>query len=144
MAFAFLRRGILDRIQHGDECRRGHRGLPPAVNSGEKIHMNFPDPIAVDPAEACRLTRVGHTRLYQAIGDGSLPAHKLGRKTVIRMSDLRAWIESLPRFEPRGARKELDTALEIPKAKLPAGRRKAAAARRERLRAIAARASPPP
>jgi excisionase family DNA binding protein len=100
------------------------------------------DPIMVSPAEGCRLVATGHTRLYEALNDGSLPAVKLGRKTLIKMTDLIAWAETLPRYEPRVGRNER-AAPEVAKTGA-LGRERYRAAKRRRLRLAAHAAQAPP
>ena len=48
--------------------------------------MNFtePPPLAYSVSEACRMSSLGKTRLYQLISEGHLEARKIGRRTVIR------------------------------------------------------------
>jgi excisionase family DNA binding protein len=65
------------------------------------MNCNSKDPICYTIAEACAAARVGRTALYAAIGAGALPARKRGRRTLILASDLRQWIESLPRISVR-------------------------------------------
>jgi excisionase family DNA binding protein len=67
--------------------------------------MNTMAPIAVPPIEASRIIGCGLTKMYQAIADGSLPARKSGRKTLILVSDLENWAKNLPRLELGVARK---------------------------------------
>lgn len=54
--------------------------------------MNNPEPLAYSIADACRVSSIGRTRLYQLIGEGRLEARKLGRRTLIPASSLRALI----------------------------------------------------
>jgi excisionase family DNA binding protein len=59
--------------------------------------MNKPDPVqqralAVAPAEAARLLGVSRTRLYEELGSGSIPSFHLGRRRLIRVAALEAWI----------------------------------------------------
>lgn len=58
-------------------------------------------------AEACAAARIGRTTLYEAIKCGDLVAAKYGRKTLIRVDDLRSWLASLPTIH--AARKNDDT-----------------------------------
>ena len=55
--------------------------------------MNTPEPLAYSIADACRVSSIGRTRLYQLISEGRLEARKLGRRTLIPASSLRALIE---------------------------------------------------
>jgi excisionase family DNA binding protein len=54
------------------------------------------DPLAVDIAEACNLTSLSRSRLYGEIRDGRLTPRKIGRRTVIAMTELRRWLSALP------------------------------------------------
>jgi excisionase family DNA binding protein len=53
-------------------------------------------PLAVDIAEACKLTSLSRSRLYGEIRDGRLTPRKIGRRTVIAMTELRRWLSALP------------------------------------------------
>lgn len=55
--------------------------------------------LALTVAEACAAARIGRTSLYEAIKRGDLVAAKYGRKTLIRVDDLRAWLARLPTIE---------------------------------------------
>jgi excisionase family DNA binding protein len=55
-------------------------------------------PLAVSVEEAARRAGVGRGYLYQQIGKGKLRARKAGRRTLIALSDLAAWVEQLPTF----------------------------------------------
>ena len=52
--------------------------------------------IAVSPAEAARLLGVDKAHLYAAIERGELVAVSIGRKSLIDIQDLRAWLKSRP------------------------------------------------
>ena len=51
--------------------------------------------------EACTLTGIGQTKMYEAINEGVLPAKKFGRRTLILASDLEAFLSSLESFPAR-------------------------------------------
>jgi excisionase family DNA binding protein len=53
----------------------------------------IPEPLAYSVADACRVSSIGRTRLYQLIGEGRLQARKIGKRTLIPASSLRALIE---------------------------------------------------
>lgn len=58
--------------------------------------MNFepsPEPLAYSVADACRVSSIGRTRLYQLIGEGRLEARKVGKRTLIPAASLRALID---------------------------------------------------
>jgi excisionase family DNA binding protein len=48
--------------------------------------------------EACEVARASRTSLYGAIGRGELTARKRGRRTLILLQDLEAWIGGLPKL----------------------------------------------
>jgi excisionase family DNA binding protein len=48
--------------------------------------------LAVAPGEAARLTGVGRTTIYEAIGAGTLRSVKIGRRRLITVEALRAWL----------------------------------------------------
>ncbi|MFN3991158.1 MAG: helix-turn-helix domain-containing protein [Erythrobacter sp.] len=52
-----------------------------------------PAPLAYSVSDACRVSSIGRTRLYQLIGEGRLEARKIGRRTLIPAASLRALIE---------------------------------------------------
>jgi excisionase family DNA binding protein len=51
--------------------------------------------IAVSPSEAARLAGIGRTRLYEAIGSGSLRSLKIGKRRLITVEALREWLGRL-------------------------------------------------
>ena len=44
--------------------------------------------------EVAKIVGIGRTTLYKEIGAGNLVVFKIGRRTLVRKADLRAWIES--------------------------------------------------
>lgn len=59
--------------------------------------MNSPEtlidrPLAVSPREAARMMGIGVTRLYEELGSGSIPSFHLGRRRLIRVAALEAWM----------------------------------------------------
>ena len=58
-------------------------------------HREPRDPVgvlAVAPADAARLAGVGRTTLYAAIGAGALRSIKIGKRRLITIEALRAWL----------------------------------------------------
>ena len=49
--------------------------------------------------EFLRFANIGRTKLYQEIAAGRLTVRKIGRKTVIAVSDAYTWVDSLPTVE---------------------------------------------
>lgn len=56
------------------------------------MNQNSPCPIAYSIADACAVSSIGRTRLYQLIAEGRLEACKIGRRTLIPAEALRALI----------------------------------------------------
>lgn len=54
------------------------------------------EPISVRVREACRLTGIGRSKLYELIDSGEINVIKIGRITLVPMSSLRALIERAP------------------------------------------------
>ncbi|QIG47574.1 helix-turn-helix domain-containing protein [Nordella sp. HKS 07] len=52
------------------------------------------EPIAVPVLEAARLGGVGRSTLYCEIQKGNLRVLKVGRRSLILVADLRAWLAS--------------------------------------------------
>ena len=46
--------------------------------------------------DACQVSGIGRTKIYQAIGSGELIAKKCGSRTIITPKHLAAYIDSLP------------------------------------------------
>lgn len=51
------------------------------------------EPLAYSIREACHISSLGRTRLYQLIAEGRLETRKIGRRTLIPAASLRALIE---------------------------------------------------
>ncbi len=51
------------------------------------------EPLAYSVNEACRVSSLGRTRLYQLIAEGRLEVRKIGKRTLIPAASLRALIE---------------------------------------------------
>lgn len=51
------------------------------------------EPLAYSVRDACRVSSLGRTRLYQLMADGRLDTRKIGKRTLIPASSLRALIE---------------------------------------------------
>lgn len=52
--------------------------------------------LAVQPAVAAKMAGISRSTLYEEMGSGRLRSRKLGRRRVILVSDLQAWLEGLP------------------------------------------------
>lgn len=51
--------------------------------------------LAVSPAEGARLSGVGRTKFYEAISSGDLPSIKFGKRRLIRVAAIEAWLVRL-------------------------------------------------
>ena len=51
------------------------------------------EPLAYSVSEACRVSSLGRTRIYQLIAEGRLETRKIGKRTLIPAASLRALIE---------------------------------------------------
>lgn len=50
--------------------------------------------LALSVRDAAALAGVGRTILYEAVGSGELPSLKVGRRRLIRIESLEAWLKS--------------------------------------------------
>ena len=48
--------------------------------------------LAVSPGEAARISGLGRTTLYEAIGSGALRSLKIGKRRLITIEALREWL----------------------------------------------------
>jgi len=58
----------------------------------EKIEV----PACYSVAQIVKMTGVGRSTIYGAMGRGTLKARKLGRRTIVLASDLDNWLNRLP------------------------------------------------
>jgi len=54
--------------------------------------------LALSIEETCKATGLGRTKVYEYIGEGSLKAKKVGKRTLILKSDLEAFLLSLEAY----------------------------------------------
>ena len=67
------------------------------VNPTKEHEMNaFTDKIAVTIPEACQLSGLGRSSLYGCFKAGKLTPRKHGKRTLILVRELEAYLESLP------------------------------------------------
>jgi excisionase family DNA binding protein len=50
----------------------------------------------------CQVTGIGRTTILKVIDAKSLPSTVLGRRRIVRVTDLLAWLRSLPRAGRKG------------------------------------------
>lgn len=51
----------------------------------------------------CEVANCGRNRAYQLIGSNQIPAFKQGKKTLIKRSDMEAWIKTLQPYASKKA-----------------------------------------
>jgi excisionase family DNA binding protein len=49
--------------------------------------------------QCCRMAAIGRTKFYELVASGEIPVRKIGKKTLVAASDLRAWVEGLPAMD---------------------------------------------
>jgi len=57
--------------------------------------------LAVSPGEAARISGVGRTTLYSAIGSGALRSLRIGRRRLITMAALEEWLAAAEQSSKR-------------------------------------------
>lgn len=57
-------------------------------------------PLAVSIPAAAQLTSLSESKVDEAIRLGALPVRRYGNRTLIRVADLSAWIDSMPVGRP--------------------------------------------
>jgi len=63
------------------------------VDDDEKTMQS---PIALRISEVCAASRIGRTKVYEAIKRGELRARKNGKSTLVLQTDLVEWLNKLP------------------------------------------------
>jgi excisionase family DNA binding protein len=93
------RSGLERRIPNMKQPKPLHP-LVEAIKVSKQPQPQQQPPLAYTIPEAVKVSRIGRTRLYEAIKDGSLRAKKLGRTTLILPDDLARYLQDLPRYMP--------------------------------------------
>jgi excisionase family DNA binding protein len=60
---------------------------------GPAMRGHHIQPLAYSIDEACRVSSLGRTRLYQLINEGKLQVRKIGKRTLVPAASLRALID---------------------------------------------------
>jgi excisionase family DNA binding protein len=60
------------------------------------MNNSLSPPLAYSVADACRVSSLGRTRIYQLIAEGQLRVRKIGKRTLIPADSLHALISGLP------------------------------------------------
>ena len=61
------------------------------------------EPLAYPFPDFLELVGIGRTKAYEEINAGRLKVRKSGNRTIVLAADARAWLDSLPAFEPKAA-----------------------------------------
>lgn len=56
--------------------------------------------LAISIVEAAKRAGIGRSSIYQAIGRGELKIRKNGRRSLILVDDLKAWVAAMPLAAP--------------------------------------------
>ena len=57
--------------------------------------QNHLEPLSVDIPEACRLTGLGRSKLYELLGNREIASVKVGKRRLITVVSLRTWLHRL-------------------------------------------------
>ena len=85
----------LKRAAKGQEAERLNRPVRSGTEPPERNQVSQ-ERLYVRVKEAQKMMGMGHTSIYKEIKDGRLPIKKSGKKTLIAVADIHAWLESLP------------------------------------------------
>ena len=56
--------------------------------------------LAISIIEAAKRSGVGRSSIYEAIGRGDLKIRKHGRRSLVLVDDLKAWVSAMPEAKP--------------------------------------------
>ena len=56
--------------------------------------------LAISIIEAARRSGVSRSSIYEAIGRGDLKIRKHGRRSLVLVDDLKAWVSAMPEAKP--------------------------------------------
>ena len=59
--------------------------------------------LTVPPAEAARIAGISRATLYAELAARRIVARKCGRRTLVSLESLKAWVAALPAYESRAA-----------------------------------------
>jgi excisionase family DNA binding protein len=65
------------------------------------LEKNVQQRLAVSIEDAVTASGLGRSKVYEEIRDGRLVARKVGKRTLILMTDLQAWLEAFPKIAPK-------------------------------------------
>ena len=59
--------------------------------------------LALSPAEAAKVAGISRSEVYNELAAGKITGRKFGRRTLIEMASLRAWLDALPAYQSKAA-----------------------------------------
>jgi excisionase family DNA binding protein len=59
------------------------------------------DRLAVSPSQAALLAGIGRTKLYEVLNAGLLPSFKIGKRRLVRVAEIDAWLQRLEKAAGR-------------------------------------------
>jgi excisionase family DNA binding protein len=71
------------------------------TSNGDTIGTRI-EPLSVDIPGACQLTGLGRSKLYELLAKGEIASVKIGKRRLILVAELRAWLQRLAHAQ-RGA-----------------------------------------
>jgi excisionase family DNA binding protein len=71
------------------------------TRNGDKIGTPI-EPLSVDIPGACQLIGLGRSKLYELLANGEIASVKIGKRRLIVVAELRAWLQRLANAQ-RGA-----------------------------------------
>ena len=80
-----LQHAIVEQLMPPVETAKAKSRLPRA---DVPIH----DRISLSVEEAAGLTGIGRTKIYMALRDGEIPRIRIGKRTLVKVADLNAWL----------------------------------------------------
>jgi excisionase family DNA binding protein len=81
-------------MQHGRRQRDGAIQTPEAADGVEPMAIPFAQRLSCTIAQACEVTGLGRTMLYELIGDGRLITTTVGRRRLVLVRSLMSMLES--------------------------------------------------
>ena len=68
------------------------------------MENSSPDVLTMSIQDACRVVGFSRAKMYREINSRRLPVRKAGYRTLVLMSDLKAYIDALPPGGPSEAK----------------------------------------
>jgi hypothetical protein len=59
--------------------------------------------LMVAPAEAARIVGISRAQLYAEMAAKRIAARKCGKRTLVELASLRAWLDALPAYQSKAA-----------------------------------------